>query len=261
MTRSAGRSGRSKGARSSIQNRRLSTSGSVRASFSSFARKGVGRPFDGTAATFAIISTISTIGRRVRDQGAGPVLDRRTSWKRDGIELRQLVEKRRSAGKRLVLAAASFGLALVSANVWWPTPVLFVWNASPSVPVGLYRLTGGPVRNGDMVVARMPPAIRGIADRRHYLPSPVPLVKRVAAVAGDRLCAAGARIFVNGVKVAVRLRTDPAGRRMPWWEGCQTLSPGEFFLLAPARLSFDGRYFGVSRKSEILGRAKLLWAA
>ena len=37
--------------------------------------------------------------------------------------------------------------------------------------------------------------------------------------------------------------------------------PGDLFLLSPAVIqAFDGRYFGVTRRAELIGGAKLLWA-
>ena len=47
---------------------------------------------------------------------------------------------------------------------------------------------------------------------------------------------------------------------MPWWSGCRTLEASERFLLMDSALSFDGRYFGVTRSGDVLGRAELLWA-
>jgi type IV secretory pathway protease TraF len=47
---------------------------------------------------------------------------------------------------------------------------------------------------------------------------------------------------------------------MPWWEGCRKIGQGELFLLMDSSLSFDGRYFGISRMEDLVGRAKLLWA-
>ena len=153
-------------------------------------------------------------------------------------------------------------LALVIAGTLLapPRPRL-LWNASASAPVGLYAVGGGaaPVR-GDMVIARVPGEFRMFAARRRYLPANVPLVKRVAAMAGDEVCAAGARVTVNGRLVARRLDRDGAGRPMPWWSGCAELRIGEYFLLmtdSPA--SFDGRYFGVSEAGDIVGKARLTW--
>ena len=63
-----------------------------------------------------------------------------------------------------------------------------------------------------MVIAWAPAEARRLGAERHYLPSNVPLVKRVAAVAGDRVCAAGEAVFVNG-RLATLRRAQ--GRRRP----------------------------------------------
>ena len=47
---------------------------------------------------------------------------------------------------------------------------------------------------------------------------------------------------------------------MPWWSGCRRLQPREYFLMMDSPASFDGRYFGVTRSVDILGRAEPLWA-
>lgn len=179
-----------------------------------------------------------------------------------GEELRRSIAARRLRGRRLGLAAlVGCTAAPLVASALWKAPVLFVWNASASAPIGLYRVhSGGPIRNGDMVVAWTPEPARSLAARRRYLPANVPLVKRVAAVAGDRICAADISVSINGARVAVRRKSDPAQRPMPWWSGCHRLSRSEYFLLMDSRLSFDGRYFGVTRQSDLLGRAELLWA-
>ena len=99
-----------------------------------------------------------------------------------------------------------------------------------------------------------------MAAERQYLPSGVPLVKQVAAVDGDRVCALGEAIFINGRLVASRYLRDPAGRDLPVWTGCADLGAGEVFVLNPAsRQAFDGRYFGITRADEIIGKARLIW--
>ena len=116
------------------------------------------------------------------------------------------------------------------------------------------------VRPLDMVIARVPEEYRMFAARRRYLPANVPLVKSVAAISGDEVCAAGARVRVNGRLVVRRLDRDGAGRPMPWWSGCTELGTGEVFLLmTDSRASFDGRYFGVSEAGDIVGKARLIW--
>ncbi len=159
---------------------------------------------------------------------------------------------------RAVLVA-SLAVALLATLVAPPRPHL-VWNVSASAPVGLYRVEpAAELRRGDRVVARLPARWRGLAARRHYLPANVPLVKRVAGVPGDRVCARGRRLSINGRRVAQRLRRDGSGRPLPAWQGCVTLGAGRYLLLLPAPGSFDGRYFGISDGSDIIGRAHLLW--
>lgn len=150
---------------------------------------------------------------------------------------------------------------LAATMLWQPAPWL-VWNASPSSPIGLYAV-GRPsaVRSGDVVIAWPPPKARRLASERRYLPAGVPLVKKVAAASGASVCARGPAIRIDGRQVAVRRRRDPRGRLLPSWSGCTRLGPGELFLLsADSPAAFDGRYFGITRPSEIIGSGILLWA-
>jgi type IV secretory pathway protease TraF len=110
-----------------------------------------------------------------------------------------------------------------------------------------------------MVVATPPPAARKLAAERHYLPADVPLIKRVAAAEGDKVCAAGAWLEVNDRPAVLRRAADRFGRRLPWWRGCERLAAGQVLLLAPSAESFDGRYFGPIDRSRIIGKASLLW--
>lgn len=166
----------------------------------------------------------------------------------------------RSGPRSIAAATAALCTGLVTTSLFPPSPRL-LWNASPSSPVGLYLVRGaGPLRPGDMAVASPPQAIRGLAAERHYLPRGLPLVKRVAAIEGARLCASGRLVAIDGRAAASRRRRDRAGRRLPWWTGCVRLGPGELFLLSQGRPdAFDGRYFGITRPSEVIGKALLLW--
>jgi len=176
-----------------------------------------------------------------------------------GQSLRAARSRRRRLARRS-LAIAGLAAALAATIVLPPRPLL-VWNASASAPIGLYRVGGTDPATGDMVIAWPPAAARDFAARRHYLPANVPLVKRIAAEPGDTVCALGQEIFVNGRWAAERLVRDGAGRPMPWWTGCVTLRRGALFLLmTDSHASFDGRYFGPTGRSDIVGKATLLWA-
>lgn len=188
--------------------------------------------------------------------------DRRTTempllaW---GEQLRVQKQRRRKLGRRTAIIAA--GIALVGLTMVSPPAPRLVWNASASAPIGLYRVSpGAPVSTGDMVVAWLPAKARALAAGRRYLPATVPAVKRVAAGPGACVCAIGGTIRIDGRAVATRLRADRLGRPLPWWTGCHVLGPDErLLLMAGSAASFDGRYFGVSRMADIIGKATLLW--
>jgi conjugative transfer signal peptidase TraF len=169
---------------------------------------------------------------------------------------------RRRNRDRRVLPAAGAALCAVGLTLAFPPAPRLVWNASPSAPLGLYLVEPGRrVSAGETVIARLPAPWRGFAAGRRYLPERVPLVKRIAAGPGDEICALGPRLFVNGEPLAHRSRRDGKARLLPWWEGCRRLRGGEYFLLMAGHpKSFDGRYFGVTRASDIIGPARLIWA-
>jgi len=179
-----------------------------------------------------------------------------------GDALRRILAGRRLKRRRRALLALVVASAVpATVTVAWRAPTLLVWNASASSPVGLYEVTqSANPRRGDRIVAWAPPAARRLAAERGYLPTRVPLVKSVAAAAGDRVCAVGGQILIDGRLAALRLARDPRRRPMPWWSGCRLLRPGELFLLSPASpLAFDGRYFGITAQNEIIGKASPLW--
>lgn len=166
--------------------------------------------------------------------------------------------RRRRRQWRRAWAIGALSAALGITIVLPPRPLL-VWNASASAPVGLYAVR--PARDlhrGDMVIAKAPEAWAIFAARRRYLPANVPLVKRVAAVRGDVVCALARAVFVNGRRVAERRPVDGQGRPMPWWRGCVRLSGSAHFLLMDDPDSFDGRYFGPTDHADVIGRARLL---
>lgn len=181
-----------------------------------------------------------------------------------GEELRRH-RSARSRGRRshfVTAMAAAACTALIATLLWPPGPAL-LWNATQSSPVGLYAVTAADgIERDDMVVAWPPASARALAAERGYLPINVPLVKRVAAAEGDRVCAAGEALYVNGALAASRRARDGIGRPLPRWNGCLELGPGQYLLLmADSPASFDGRYFGVTEALDLVGEARLLWAS
>jgi conjugative transfer signal peptidase TraF len=141
-----------------------------------------------------------------------------------------------------------------------PRPPLLIYNASASAPVGFYALVPhSQLRRGELVLASIPLWARKLAAARHYLPLNVPVVKRIAALSGDKICANADTVSINGVSSAIRLKADSVGRPLPIWIGCKQLGPQDVLLLLPHKDSFDGRYFGPVSASQISGKLVALW--
>ncbi len=90
-----------------------------------------------------------------------------------------------------------------------------IWNASASVPIGLYRVQ--PVaypRVSDLVVVRPPEALSWFLAEGGYLPHNVPLLKRIAALSGQQVCRTGAEVTVDGVPFGDALARDRRGRAL-----------------------------------------------
>jgi conjugative transfer signal peptidase TraF len=141
----------------------------------------------------------------------------------------------------------------------WPT--LLIWNASASVPRGLYMVRGArPFHVGELVTVEPPKPLARYMALRGYLPDGVPLLKHIAALPGQTVCRVGRTITIDGHATARALQRDSHGRLLPIWTGCRQVHKGEVFLLNPrVPDSFDGRYLGVLPASTITARAVPLW--
>lgn len=163
--------------------------------------------------------------------------------------------------RRTVLVTTGIGLGLVALSVVATKIPLLFWNMTASVPRGLYFVTHATsFKRGDLVSAWLPPDARALAAQRRYLPASVPVIKPVAAIAGDTICARERTVFVDGSQIATRLINDHAERPMPMWTGCKKLSADEVLLLSNfSPNSFDGRYFGTTTRAEIIAVLRPLW--
>jgi conjugative transfer signal peptidase TraF len=136
-----------------------------------------------------------------------------------------------------------------------------VWNATASLPTGLYAIRGkASLHVGERVAIEPPPELRRLLAERHYLPTGVPLLKRIAAVRGQRICRFAHGVTIDGTFVGAARARDQLGRPLPEWAGCHVLRTGELFVMNPAAPdSFDGRYFGPIRLDTVIGRATPVW--
>lgn len=147
-----------------------------------------------------------------------------------------------------VTVAALSALALLAAGgVNAQDAVLF--NPSSSVPAGYYIRTSAEPALESFVTVRAVDVARDYASVRGFTDSSDRFIKRVAATAGDAVCATGDELSINGAVVAHREERDAAGRALPTWSGCRVLAPDELLLVGDTPDSFDGRYWGpISRR-------------
>jgi conjugative transfer signal peptidase TraF len=127
-------------------------------------------------------------------------------------------------------------------------------NLSPSLPYGLYRLTAirEPLTRGTLVVLPVPACVRP------WHAAWVPLLKPVAAVAGDLVCVDDEGLWVAGVPYG-RVYAQARGQALPQLTGCHQVGADEVFLASGRPHSLDGRYFGMTPRQALTAQAIPMW--
>lgn len=151
-----------------------------------------------------------------------------------------------------IICVGTLGVAMAAASLTISRPAL-VWNFSPSVPEGLYRLDNRLWSRGDLVALRPVGLARQTLNEFGALRPGQLLVKRVAASGGDVVCREGDIVSINGLRASVAKRRAGGERPLPVWSGCSTLAATAVFLLGDHPASLDSRYFGPVSTSDIVG--------
>jgi conjugative transfer signal peptidase TraF len=141
------------------------------------------------------------------------------------------------------------------------TTLHYIWNASNSVPIGLYRVRAATQLTVTELVAVQPPdLLAAFLDLNGYLPVGVPMLKRVLALPGQTICRNGLTIAVDGIDVGEARERDGRGRPLPVWHGCRTIADGDVFVMNwQSADSLDGRYFGPLPASAVIGKVTPVW--
>jgi conjugative transfer signal peptidase TraF len=158
----------------------------------------------------------------------------------------------------LCLACAAGAAAVAGARI----------NTSYSLPLGIYIRTDD-ARAALIEFCPVEPyaaesSRRGYRTRGTGCPDgAVPLLKQVVAVAGDAVTLAADGIRVNGrlLPKTAPLFRDGAGRSLhPWPFGSYTVEKGTVWVASTYnRGSYDSRYMGPIRTSQIRARLRPLW--
>lgn len=153
--------------------------------------------------------------------------------------------------------ATYFSVMGVAIAAFIPTPLRLVWNASASVPIGLYDLDlPRHLEIGDLVAVMPDKPLADFMVDRGYIGRGVLLMKRVMGLPGQRVCRTGNAVTVDAVPLGDALGRDSQGRELPVWQGCRHIADGDIFLMNPdVRDSLDGRYFGPIPARTVIGKA------
>lgn len=158
----------------------------------------------------------------------------------------------------VLLAGMTTAVALLVGSMLVPREPRFVYNPSASVAPGWYHIErmerADSLHVGSTVLVRLPADVAALAAQRGYLPSGVPILKRVGALAPQSVCVREQTVRIDGAVVAdVRLQ-DGLFRPLQAWGQCRALVEGKVFLLSDTHpASFDSRYFGPVQVSAVLG--------
>jgi conjugative transfer signal peptidase TraF len=163
--------------------------------------------------------------------------------------------------RRLSIILAMCGATALALRPVENSSPLYIWNASQSVPIGLYRLQEARRLDvTELVAVRPPEPLASFLDLNGYLPSGLPMLKRVLALPGQTVCRTGLTIIVDRIEMGQARERDDRGRPLPVWKGCRIITQDEVFLMNwQSTDSFDGRYFGPIPKSAVIGQAIPVW--
>ena len=163
--------------------------------------------------------------------------------------------------RQVFVLLIAFGVVSLVAPAFLQPHRMIVWNASASVPVGLYLLETTDERYVSELVAVVPPEpLASFLAAGDYLPRGVSMLKHVLALPGQTVCRDGRVVTVDKVAVGMALERDRQGRALPVWQGCRVVAEDTLFLMnSRSADSLDGRYFGPLPRSAVTGRVHPVW--
>jgi conjugative transfer signal peptidase TraF len=158
----------------------------------------------------------------------------------------------------------SFGCLFV-ATIWLAQQAGVRLNRTASMPMGLWHVVAktSPYERADTAEACLPGDWTVAYLRPGNCPGgKEPVLKVIAAVAGDTVEVDGNGLRVNGLLLENTrpLPLDGAGRQLHAYPaGTYVVPVGEVWLVSQQPISFDSRYFGPIPASSIKGAAEAIW--
>lgn len=150
----------------------------------------------------------------------------------------------------------SLSIWVVAMGAFKVLSLRYVFQVTPSLPIGLYRLTPkDPVAVGDLVLFEVPQRVQSLVYNRGWGLTGVPffLAKPVVAQAGDEVSVSAAGVRINQRYFGPTKQSDDQGLPLPALNLDLRLMRGQYFAASCADNSFDSRYFGPIDQAAIRG--------
>lgn len=154
----------------------------------------------------------------------------------------------------IALIGIAIGVVVGIFGYCLPGRLGYCLNITPSEPVGIYRLVPGGIARGALVVLKQPD---DSAVLRRYAPAHLPLIKRVAAIAGDMVEVGARGVYVNGNRwpESAPLTHDQEGRSLrPYPFGVYRVAEGMLWVMSNHSRGLDSRYFGPVPAGSVISR-------
>jgi type IV secretory pathway protease TraF len=138
---------------------------------------------------------------------------------------------------------AFFGFIVITQSVG---KAIYI-NRTPSMPKGVYiKITKSNYSVGDKIIFNHP-SFKG------------ELIKHVAAIIPSEFCVDEHAVLWIDSFPAAQLNIEKYPGKIPTESQCQQLKPDEIFVLGDHPDSYDSRYFGPIKTSQVIAEVELLW--
>ena len=181
--------------------------------------------------------------------------------------MRAEAEGRAARAKRARTVAAIFAASALLVSVSTALELRINWTGS--MPLGLYQRVDPVLVRGEWVAVCLDGEAARIARERHYVilgscaSGVSEIVKRIAAIPGDRIELGQGGVRVNGELIPGSQLLDRDSEGAPLAhanEGEIVLAAGRYWVMGThIRRSWDSRYFGPIAREQIVGGARPLW--
>lgn len=163
-----------------------------------------------------------------------------------------------------------YALCLVLAGTGMLVLCGFRFNITDSYPEGLYLKTNNALEKGALVILCPEDTdLMRLARQRGYIESGFCpgghgyMIKKIVATGADKVRITKHGVFINGSLLpnSTPKTSDKSGRPLPQVKGGElTLDDNSVLLMSDySPNSFDGRYFGITAKKQIISTIRPVW--